>query len=61
MGKTLSLLALVCSSLDALGNQEDLACSNTSNATLVVTPKSSTSDFTQTLQGEHLTRNSSNT
>lgn len=41
LGKTLSLLALVCSSLDSFGNQEKSPNDGTSRATLIVTPKSS--------------------
>ncbi|KAF8862893.1 hypothetical protein BDZ45DRAFT_702737 [Acephala macrosclerotiorum] len=40
LGKTLSLLALVCSSLDSLANEESSPNDGMSRATLIVTPKS---------------------
>jgi len=45
LGKTLSLLALVCSSLDSLANQEGSPNDGISRSTLIVTPKSSMSQI----------------
>ena len=45
LGKSLSLLALVCSSLDSLTDQEESPENGMSRATLIVTPKSSMSQI----------------
>lgn len=41
LGKSLSLLALVCASLDSLADQERSSNDGVSRTTLIVTPKSS--------------------
>jgi len=45
LGKSLSLLALVCSSLDSLASQKGSPNDGISRATLIVTPKSSISQI----------------
>ena len=44
LGKTLSVLALICSSLDLQSDQIAKSSDSTPTATLIITPKSSTRD-----------------
>jgi SNF2 family DNA or RNA helicase len=45
LGKTLSVLALVCSTLDVLNKQKSELRDSMHNSTLIIAPKSSESPF----------------